>query len=861
MKDEKETTLNDQVPEDRQESPVIQNPDNLNQQTEQKIPNQAASPPEKQPPDSDSSEHQVVQSSSETNTNTGEEDGIQVTNEEFANAVSQNVPEGASLAVCSKPGDPEQGGWKAKPISQVIQSLSPDQNNYINCSSVYESEDGSFNVKIMSIVTLHFLVLDDVGTKIPMERFDGFEPSWLIETSPGNYQMGIILDKPITDIVFAGCLIKALIEAGLCDPGASGVNRWARLPVGINGKPKYRDKLDKHFRCRLKHWAPKKCHSVEEIIAALGLKLIEHLGIGTQSSVVEKGSNTNPPNETHSAQPSESDSGNLDKLKKLLEHIDPDIGYQKWLDVLMVIFNETKGSDEGLALSDVWSSEGKKYKGSAEIRSKWKSFNLNQENPLTIRTLYKMVQDNGGDLKAILGTADEEFECYDKETETLPSLPEVPAKHNTSKVNTLDSAQCLDPASFPNKPTQGSYQVPATIPNTQHLLESYRITPRYNTISKKLMITIPGHSGMPDNADNSALAQIISLATLNNMQIGQLKNYIAVIADRNPYNPIADWINSKPCDGKDRIKAICDTLVQHPDFPEELKIILVKKWLLSAVAAVLKPNGFKSRGVLTIQGPQSIGKTAWVNALVPDEALQEIAILLDHHLDAGNKDSIITAICHWIVEIGELDSSFKKDIARLKGFLTNDCDKVRRPYGMVDSEYPRRTVFCATVNDNNFLVDPTGNTRWWTIPVIKIDYEHNIDMQQVFAQLAVDFRADEQWWLTQEEEKLLEKHNANHRQVSVIREKILDYIDLNYIDAPNLSAMTAIELLIAIGIENPTNPKCKECGGILRELLGDPKRIKGRDRWRIPKKKTTSYKAVKEDESPVDSNNEGLDDY
>ena len=62
-----------------------------------------------------------------------------------------------------------------------------------------------------------------------------------------------------------------------------------------------------------------------------------------------------------------------------------------------------------------------------------------------------------------------------------------------------------------------------------------------------------------------------------------------------------------------------------------------------------------------------------------DPILRDAVIKLDHHLDTGNKDSQITAICHWIVEIGELDSSFRKDIARLKGFITSDRDKVRKP--------------------------------------------------------------------------------------------------------------------------------------------------------------------------------------
>lgn len=409
-------------------------------------------------------------------------------------------------------------------------------------------------------------------------------------------------------------------------------------------------------------------------------------------------------------------------------------------------------------------------------------------------------------------------------------------KSEVTSVNNLDNARPLDPKSFPQQPRNGSNQVPATISNFQHLIDSYGIIVRYNTVTKKLLITIPGYSGTPDNADNVAITQIISLATINGISIGHLQSYIETIGDRFQLNPIADWINSKTWDGVDRLRSIYDTLIEHEDYPADLKNTLVFRWLLSAVAAALKPNGFKARGVLTLQGPQSIGKTSWINSLVPNPVLRECAIRLDHHLDAGNKDSLITAISHWIVEIGELDSSFKKDIARLKGFLTSDRDKVRRPYGKANSEYPRRTVFCATVNDRNFLVDSTGNSRWWTIPLVKVNYQHGIDMQQLFAQLVVDFHRGEPWWLTHEEEKLLEIQNAGHRAISAIREQILEVVDQERVGKSNLPAMTPIEVLVTIGITRPSNSQCKECAGVLRELLGESKRIKGQNKWRVPLK-------------------------
>jgi len=406
-----------------------------------------------------------------------------------------------------------------------------------------------------------------------------------------------------------------------------------------------------------------------------------------------------------------------------------------------------------------------------------------------------------------------------------------------AQISSIENAIPLDPEGFPNLPRKQNRQLPCTLINMSYLLESYGITIRYNVISKKIHITIPGVSGTPDNADNVAIAHLISLSNLNEMSTSQIMNFIGVIGDKNQFNPVADWVMGRPWDGEDRLPAFYATLVQRTDFPEALKQALMYRWLLSAVAAVLKHNGFKARGVLTLQGPQSIGKTSWISALVPDAILRESVLKLDHHLDASNKDSIITAVCHWIVEIGELDSSFKKDIARLKGFLTADRDKVRRPYGRTDSEYPRRTVFCATVNEHDFLVDSTGNSRWWTIPVTAINYQHEIDMQQLFAQLAVDVNNNAQWWLTREEEQLLELHNKGHRNASAIRELILEAIDLDEVNSTGLPAFTPTQLLRKLEIKNPTNSQCKECAAVLREIIGEAKKIQGQYQWRIPFKK------------------------
>ena len=198
---------------------------------------------------------------------------LNVSNAEFVTAVFGKLPENAFAAICAKRGDPAGGNWYASKAGPIDLQSPADRNNYVNSSSFYADEKGNVHARKENFAAFHVLMLDDVATKVPWSLLSGFKPSYVIETSPGNYQVGYFLAEPLTDIDFATQLKNAVIEAGLCDPGASGVARWARLPVGINSKPKYQSESGEPFRCRLARWNPERLYAVDEIKAGLGLKL------------------------------------------------------------------------------------------------------------------------------------------------------------------------------------------------------------------------------------------------------------------------------------------------------------------------------------------------------------------------------------------------------------------------------------------------------------------------------------------------------------------------------------------------------------------------------------------------------------
>ena len=190
-----------------------------------------------------------------------------VSNDNFIRAIFGESFNGAYPLVCRKSGDPEKSGWP--PLQWPCDTSDPNQNWYTLPSLYVPDETGRYRAKKNLAVSVHAVMVDDIGTKISAEQFEGCPPSWAVETSPGNCQYGYILSEPIADLAVADTLKERLIAAGLCDSGATGgTARWMRLPVAINGRPKYGHPSPK---CRLVQWRPELKYTVKQLYSALGL--------------------------------------------------------------------------------------------------------------------------------------------------------------------------------------------------------------------------------------------------------------------------------------------------------------------------------------------------------------------------------------------------------------------------------------------------------------------------------------------------------------------------------------------------------------------------------------------------------------
>lgn len=192
-----------------------------------------------------------------------------VTNREFLDAICSSVPEGAGVLALAKRGDPKDGGWIGFDACDVEARCNNDTNNYFNCASFYPADDGLLRAREAQVAGYHCLVLDDVGTKTPLHALPAVEPTWMLETSPGNFQVGFRLQTPVCDPAIVKAAQRRIFNAGLGDKGAGGIGRWMRLPNGVNGKAKYQSKAREPFRCRLLKWNPKIAYELEDLVCLL----------------------------------------------------------------------------------------------------------------------------------------------------------------------------------------------------------------------------------------------------------------------------------------------------------------------------------------------------------------------------------------------------------------------------------------------------------------------------------------------------------------------------------------------------------------------------------------------------------------
>lgn len=257
---------------------------------------------------------------------------------------------------------------------------------------------------------------------------------------------------------------------------------------------------------------------------------------------------------------------------------------------------------------------------------------------------------------------------------------------------------------------------------------------------------------------------------------GKIADAVSMVYQKHKIHPVRDYLNSLTWDGAERVETLLTDYLGAEDNIYTRAVI--RTHLVAAVARVMRP-GCKYDTMLTLTGPQGIGKSTFIRYLGKD--------WFNDSLDTvKGKDAYEQLQGSWIIEMGELTATKKADIEATKLFLSKTEDIYRVAYGRRTARFPRQCVFWGTSNDKHFLRDKTGDRRYWPVDCGVIlsaksvfeDLKKEVD--QIWAEAVALYNKGHKLYLEGSEADEALKQQREHAEDSPKTGLILEYLDREY---------------------------------------------------------------------------------
>lgn len=275
------------------------------------------------------------------------------------------------------------------------------------------------------------------------------------------------------------------------------------------------------------------------------------------------------------------------------------------------------------------------------------------------------------------------------------------------------------------------------------------------------------------------------------------------------FDPLADYLYSLPeWDEIDYIEQLSETVKVETGTEDEWKLCL-RRWLIGTVACSLSDRDVNQTAII-LQGPQGIGKTRWINSLIPEKLGEYLFV---GNITPNDKDSKLAVVKNFLINLDELETLNRDEIGFLKSLMTQKELQLRKPYGYFEEIYKRRSSFAGSINKLEFLNDPTGSRRFLCFSVIEVDYEHGIDMDMVFSQVMHLYSHGEAYWFNKAESDKITANNMKFTFQPFEEQLVLEKFESCAKDDPDLLLMNSTEIAKEIMGDKPiTNNMLRQIG-------------------------------------------------
>lgn len=314
----------------------------------------------------------------------------------------------------------------------------------------------------------------------------------------------------------------------------------------------------------------------------------------------------------------------------------------------------------------------------------------------------------------------------------------------------------------------------------------------------------------------------------------QARDVCVAVATRNRFNPLTDWLDriAPLWDGERRLENFFGDFCgsKQDDYTAAVGVA----FFVSAIARAREP-GSKVDLMLVLEGPQGARKTSLLIALAGPEFYAEAME------SPAQKDFYQSLQGRWIIEIAEMQSFSKAEVAKVKQAITARWDFYRPSYGHTAQNFPRQCVFVGTTNEDDYLRDATGARRFMPVRVTDINLDAIAQLRdQLWAEADTRWRAGEVWWElpAQAREEQDRRYQVDSWTEPVVRWLEGDAAPTHYqsgIACPVHETTTTEVLQRALGIEvgKHGKPEQQRIGGIMLKLAWCrvQKRIRGQQTW------------------------------
>lgn len=388
----------------------------------------------------------------------------------------------------------------------------------------------------------------------------------------------------------------------------------------------------------------------------------------------------------------------------------------------------------------------------------------------------------------------------------------LPGKLPEASGGVLDANTPLHPTAWAPYQTKGKDMKPkGTVRNFEIMMDAYGVGITFDEIGKRIDIKGPSVPGDGVLHEEAALGYLDSLANLNEFPVASIRGMIMPVANENTVNPVRAWVGSAAWDGVDHVGALFAQITLAEGEDVRFCEVLFRKWMRGAYSIGTGTIKRWEHVIVLMDIFGGAGKTRFFSTLCPAELRTDSVIL-----DTDNKDSVKMAISYWLTELGELDGTFDRSAqSKLKAFLSLEKDEMRLAYGRTYLRYPRRTAFFASVNDTQFLRDPSNNRRFWPMEVLSANHLHAVNVQQAWAQVAAECAAGYEVFLNPQETQILVARNEGFRGGSRIADRLAR---LGLTEGSSADHKTLTEILDFAGIGHPTKADLDECARCLRRM-------------------------------------------